>query len=218
MGVFRLSQHCCELHIIINGLPRHRFPFEDDCIPRNGIYFLLEKGEYGHDADRIVRVGTHTGPNQLRSRLKQHFVQENKDRSIFRKNIGRCLLNRDKDPYASVWELDFTTREAKLNNGHLINPAYQLTIESRVSDYFQKHFSFCVLGIEDKTERLSLESRLISTLSLCDECAPSVQWLGMSSPHEKIRRSGLWQVNELYKEPLNNQDFDRIEVLASESR
>lgn len=73
------------------------------------------------------------------------------------------------------------------------DPAYQSNIENRVSDYIQKHFSFCVLAIEDK-------------------------WLGMSSPHEKIRRSGLWQVNELYKEPLNNQDFDRIEVLASESR
>ncbi|OME55204.1 hypothetical protein [Paenibacillus odorifer] len=213
-----MSQHCCGLHEIVNKMTRHHFPFEDNLIPRNGVYLLFETGEYGHDTDRIVRVGTHTGPNQLRSRLKQHFVQENKDRSIFRKNIGRCLLNRDKDPYASVWELDFTTREAKLNNGHLIDLAYQSNIESRVSEYIQKHFSFCVLAIEDKTERLSLESRLISTLSLCDDCTPSVQWLGMSSPHEKIRRSGLWQVNELYKEPLNNQDFYRIEVLASESR
>lgn len=187
-------------------------------ILKNGVYLLFETGEHRHDADRIVRVGTHTGTNQLRSRLKQHFIQENKDRSIFRKSIGRCLLNRDKDPYASVWELDFTTREAKLNNGHLVDPAYHSNIESRVSDYIQKHFSFCVLAIEDKPECLSLKSRLISTLSLCDECAPSDQWLGMSSPHEKIRRSGLWQVNELYKEPLNNQDFDRIEVLASESR
>ncbi len=97
--------------------------------------------EYGHGADRIVRVGTYTDPNQLRSRLKQHFVQENKDRSIFRKNIGRCLLNKDKDPYASVWELDFTTRAAKLKNGHLIDPAYQSKIESRVSDYF-RYFNF----------------------------------------------------------------------------
>lgn len=213
-----MCQHCCILHEIVNKMIRHHFPFEDNLIPSNGVYLLFETGECGHDADRIVRVGTHTGPNQLRSRLKQHFVQENKDRSIFRKNIGRCLLNRDKDPYASVWELDFTTREAKLKNGHLIDSAYQSTIEGKVSNYIQKHFSFCVLAIEDKTERLSLKSRLISTLSLCDECAPSVQWLGMSSPHEKIRSSGLWQVNELYKEPLNIQDFDRIEVLASESR
>lgn len=212
-----MSQHCTDLHRIANGLTRHRFPFENSLIPRNGVYILFETGEYGHGADRIVRVGTHTGPNQLRSRLKQHFVQENKDRSILRKNIGRCLLNRVEDPYASVWELDFTTRAAKLKNGHLIDSAYQSNIEHRVSDFIQKHFSFCVLSIEDKTERLSLESRLVSTLSLCEECYPSLQWLGMSSPNEKIRRSGLWQVNELYKEPLNNQDIKRIEVLVNES-
>ncbi|OZQ59284.1 hypothetical protein CA600_29880 [Paenibacillus sp. VTT E-133280] len=211
-----MSQHCTDLHRIAYGLTRHRFPFEDSVIPRNGVYILFETGEYGHGVDRIVRVGTHTGPNQLRSRLKQHFVQENKDRSIFRKNIGRCLLNKDKDPYASVWELDFTTRVAKLKNGHLIDSAYQSNIERRVSDYIQTNFSFCVLSIEDKTERLSLESRLVSTLSLCEECIPSIHWLGMSSPNEKIRRSGLWQVNELYKEPLNNQDLNRIEVLANE--
>jgi len=34
------------------------------------------------------------------SRLLQHFVMENKDRSIFRKNIGRALLARAGDPYA----------------------------------------------------------------------------------------------------------------------
>ena len=31
-----------------------------------------------------------------------------KDRSIFRKNIGRDLLNREKDPYLECWEADFT--------------------------------------------------------------------------------------------------------------
>jgi hypothetical protein len=64
----------------------------------NGIYVLFERGEECHDGGRIVRVGTHTGDGQLRSRMLQHFVNENKDRSIFRKNIGRALLNRDRDP------------------------------------------------------------------------------------------------------------------------
>jgi len=30
----------------------------------------------------IVRVGTHKGDRQLRSRMLQHFVNENKDRSF----------------------------------------------------------------------------------------------------------------------------------------
>ena len=60
---------------------------------------LFETGELAHGADRIVWVGTHTGSNEMPSRLKQHFLKENKDRSIFRKNIGRALLNRRRTLY-----------------------------------------------------------------------------------------------------------------------
>jgi hypothetical protein len=35
--------------------------------------------------------------------LKEHFVNENKDRSIFRKNIGRALLNKDNDYFIEQW-------------------------------------------------------------------------------------------------------------------
>jgi hypothetical protein len=49
---------------------------------------MFEAGESGHGTDRIVYVGTHTGPGNLPARLAEHFVRENKDRSIFRGNIG----------------------------------------------------------------------------------------------------------------------------------
>src|SRR4051812_33329339 len=90
---------CAGLHAWAGSLPRHEFPFSGSTIPGNGIYLLFEKGEEAHGGDRIVRAGTHTGVGQLLSRLHQHFVVENKDRSIFRKNIGRALLNKTKDPY-----------------------------------------------------------------------------------------------------------------------
>jgi hypothetical protein len=54
-------------------------PFDDSPIPLNGIYILFEDGEIAHGTNRIVRIGTHTGKDQLFSRLKQHFIQENKD-------------------------------------------------------------------------------------------------------------------------------------------
>jgi hypothetical protein len=76
-------------------------------------------GELAHGTNRIVRIGTHTGNDQLRSRLKQHFLIENKDRSIFRKNIGRALLNKDHDPFLGQWELDLTSRQAKLQHIHV---------------------------------------------------------------------------------------------------
>ena len=86
-------------------MPKLKFPFDKKKIPLNGIYILFEKGEFAHNTNRIVRIGTHTGNNQLHSRLFQHFLNENKDRSIFRKNIGRALLNKERDTFLEKWEL-----------------------------------------------------------------------------------------------------------------
>ena len=89
-----MSIICDKIHYALNSLKRYYFPITETEIYKNGIYVLFEKGETAHKVDRIVRIGTHTGNNQLPSRIKQHFVTENKDRSIFRKNIGRCILNK----------------------------------------------------------------------------------------------------------------------------
>ena len=65
---------------------------------------------------------------------------------------------------------------------------------------------------DEKAKRLELKSKMISTVSLCDECRPSPQWLGLFSPKDKIRTSGLWLVNELYKEPLSSTDLEALEA------
>ena len=201
---------CPELHRILERLPHHHFPFDDALIPLNGIYILFEDGEKAHGTNRIVRIGTHTGKDQLRSRLKQHFILENKDRSIFRKNIGRALLNKEKDPFLEKWELDLTTREAKENLGFQIDHEKQKQVEHQVSNYIQSHFRFVVFPVPRKEDRLILESRIISTVSLCSSCRPSPNWLGLFSPKEKIRESGLWIVNELYKQPLTQLEFENL--------
>jgi hypothetical protein len=185
-------QNACEvIHIWANSLPVFHFPFDATAIPLNGLYFLFEKGELAHGTNRIVRIGTHTGSGQLRSRLKQHFLVENKDRSIFRKNVGRALLNKDHDPFLKEWELDLTSRQAKLQNTH-VDLSRQRDIEKLVSQYIQSNFSFVALRIDDKQQRLLLESRLISTISLCETCQASPGWLGQFSPKEKIR---VWTHN-----------------------
>ncbi len=198
---------CQSLHEWVHTLPVFRFPFEAASIPKNGIYILFEEGERAHGGGRIVRIGTHTGDGQLPSRLKQHFLTPNKDRSIFRKNIGRALLAREADPFLNDWEIDLTTRAARELHGARINFAKQKKIENEVSRHIQTAFSFAVIRIDGKEERLRLESRIISTVSLCPDCGPSVHWLGNFSPKEKIRESGLWLVNELYNEPLGDKDF-----------
>ncbi len=211
-----MSEICQNIHELFRKEIHFHFPFNIEYIPLNGIYILFQKEETGHNGDRIVRVGTHTGNNQLRSRLKQHFINENKDRSIFRKNIGRCLLNKRKDHYLKIWDLDLTSKTNKNKYQDIINKEYQNKIEKEVTKYLQDNFYFCVIKVDDKKERLSLESKIISTISKCLECKPSSNWLGLFSPKEKIINSGLWLVNELYKEPLNKNDYKRlIELLEA---
>ncbi len=152
-----------------------------------------------------------------RPRLTQHFVNESKDRSIFRKNIGRCLLNRDNDPFLASWELDLTSRKARDAHAGTIDFAKQKAIERRVSEYIQNHFTFVVFEIPGKDMRIELESKLISTISLCPKCGPSKNWLGNHSPKSKIQESGLWQVNELHKTPLSESDIAKFQTLVINS-
>lgn len=205
-----MSEICAELHFRLNRLPNYHFPFDIIQIPLNGIYVLFENGEKAHGTNRIVRIGTHTGNNQLPSRLKQHFVQENKDRSIFRKNIGRALLNRVGDPFLEQWEHDLTTRAEKDKYEFQIDHNKQKDVEHLVSTYIQYNFHFVVFSVPRKEDRLKLESRIISTISRCQSCRPSSEWLGLYSPKEKIKESGLWIVNELYKHPLMQAEFDDL--------
>lgn len=207
-----MSKICEQLHLLFSSQKIFQFPFNPSHIPNNGIYLLFEEGEFGHGTKRIVRVGTHTGKDQLRSRLRQHFMQENKDRSIFRKNVGRALLKKRNDPFLAQWELDLTTKVAREKYQGQIDSHYQATVEKMVSDYLQKHFSFIVFEVQDKTTRLNLESKIISTLSRCEECKPSLNWLGLHSPKSKICESGLWLVNELYKDPLDEIGFENLKT------
>jgi hypothetical protein len=202
------------LHQLFNRLPRLGFPFARQAIPHDGIYILFQKGEEAHGGDRIVRVGTHTGEGQLPSRLEQHFLKPHKDRSIFRKNVGRALLNKGHDPFLDQWEIDLTTSEAKKKYRNLIDFTRLRTVEDEVSKYIQDQFTFTVFSVPPKEQRLRLESRIISTLSLCDGCRPSNRWLGLYSPKDKIRESGLWLVNELYKQPCSAQDLQQIRDLT----
>ena len=205
---------CPELHRLVRPGKLHTFPFDSARLPLNGIYVLFERGEECHEGNRIVRVGTHTGDDQLRSRMLQHFVNENKDRSIFRKNIGRALLSRDGDPYLSEWERDRTSRANRARYGEEADPAKRQAVEAAVTKYLRESFSFVVFRVDDERERLTLESKMISTVSRCEQCRPSEGWLGLRSPKDRIRESGLWLVNELYKEPLSAADVERLRTLV----
>lgn len=204
-----------ELHKTFNIQKRYYFPFDNlkNEIPKNGIYVIFEKGEKYKQFDRIVRIGTHTGNNQLYSRLKQHYIKENKNRSIFRKNIGRCFLNQEGDPYLEIWNLDSTLKDKKELYSKVIDKDYEMEIEKRITEYIQNHFSFVAFPVEDKTSRLFWESKIASTLAQSKEIQPSPNWLGHYSPKEKIRESGLWQVNGLGGDCINEMELIELNKL-----
>jgi pyrimidine operon attenuation protein/uracil phosphoribosyltransferase len=83
-----MSEICNEFNQLFNNLERFQFPFDESKIPLNGIYILFEVGERAHGTDRIVRIGTHTGDNQLRPRLQEHFINENRIEAPFEKILA----------------------------------------------------------------------------------------------------------------------------------
>lgn len=213
-----MSQYCADLHQRLLSLPHHHFPYDAGKIPTDGIYVLFEDGEKGHGADRIVRVGTHTGNKQLHSRLEQHFLRENKDRSIFRKNIGRALLARSGDPYLEQWNINLTRHAARAAYTGQVDAVKREQVERQVSQIIQNHFWFVAFPVPTKDARLMLESKIISTVSLCKTCGPSADWLGKFSPKPQIRESGLWLVNELYQEPFSEDEFKAFSALIQTYR
>lgn len=208
-----MKNKCNEIYNWLNELKRFSFPFDKEQIPKNGIYILFEKGEIYNQFDRVVRIGTHTGFNNLPSRLTEHFIKENKDRSIFRKNIGRAILNKENNGFLKFWNIDLTSKDARNKIEHRVNFDLKDKTEQRVTEYIQNNFSFVVFEINEKKSRLYFEKKLVSTFSLCSESVPSMNWLGNFSPKNKIKESGLWQVNELWKTPLTDDEIDELKMI-----
>lgn len=204
-----------ELHALFNSLKRYSYPFENllSEIPKNGIYVKFEKGEKTGSLDRVVRIGTDTGDNQLHSRLFQHFQKENQRRSIFRKNIGRAILKRNSSDYLKYWELNITSKVDKEKNLKFIDLEFEKEIEKQISGYIHNSFTFCVFKVETKEERLFWESKIIATIAQSNSVKPSVNWLGNHSPKEKIRQHGLWQIQELKGSSLTQTEFENLKRL-----
>jgi hypothetical protein len=222
-----MSELCKWLHKQLEQLPLIKFPFELGQLPENGIYFFYEDGEiwgHGEDKPRIVRVGTHRDGN-FRSRIKEHFLlDESKmdfdatnpkpsDRSIFRKHIGRALLNRNNDAYLKAWDKDFIKKINREKHRRLRNIQKEKDIEKKITQILRKKFSFRFIIVDNQVERMGtngLERRLIGTVSRCSFCKASSNWLGKYSPKKQVKESGLWIVQHLGASGLDESDKETI--------
>ena len=151
-----VSDLCKWLHEHLELLPLIRFPFKLEHLPRNGIYFFYEHGEiWGHGGNkpRIVRIGTHRGWN-FRNRIAEHYLLDEKkmdfnvdkpkpsDRSVFRLNIGRALLNQRVDEYLQIWDKDFIKTENRVKFGQLRKIEKEKELELEITRILRDNFSF----------------------------------------------------------------------------
>lgn len=200
------SETTFELHRMLNQMPLYRGSDIGQIPVDNGIYLLFEKGEIFFGMHRVVRVGTHTSPNRLRGRLLDHFFHENKDGSIFRKNIGKALLNASNDSYLPTWSLNTSLP----NNYKHINLKKQQAIEHKVTEIINDAFRIAVIPAENSSDRLRLEEGIIATLHQTKTFGPSDAWFGLNIPEPDIRSSGLWLKEGLGGIPLNDMELSFI--------
>ena len=226
------SDTCGWLTERLARLPLFSYPFVEDHLPSNGIYFFYESGELSSHGDRlprIVRVGTHRDGN-FRHRIAEHYLLDDRkmrfdrnrsaphDRSIFRKNIGRALLNKSNDPYLDVWEIDFMKAANLSSYSHLRDIEKEKAIEREVTRILQESFCFRFVAVVSENQRLGtngLERCLIGTVAHCARCRPSANWRGNDSPIANIRTTGLWQVQHLKASPLSGNTHELFARLSS---
>ncbi|MEG0181155.1 MAG: hypothetical protein RR657_04635, partial [Peptostreptococcaceae bacterium] len=181
------------LHRLFNNMPRMKWNNVKDLKFDNGIYIMFENGETYQGMDRVVRVGTHRADGRLVTRLNNHFTSNNADSSIFRKNIGRALLSRDKSSYQDVWELNTSKSEIRELHKNEIDLEFENELESTITNYLKDNITFVCFKVDTEEERLRLEEGIISTLSRSN-IQSSKEWLGLNHTKKEVVESRLWNI------------------------
>lgn len=168
--------------------------------PVSGVYFFFEEGELRHSTQmqRVVRVGTHRvsagSKATLWNRLRNHRGTlnglGNHRGSVFRLHAGAAMANRDPALFLPSWGKGGKPKQE------------EQILERCVSEYLGQ-MSLLYLAIDDPTgpasDRAYIERNSIGLLAgkggLVD--LPSPAWLGLSSPDQRIRLSGLWNLDFL---------------------
>jgi hypothetical protein len=203
---------CAALHELAHTLPRQRFPLALDSVPADGLVLFFEQEEIGHGGDRIVWVGSHTSRGGLLRRLRDH-LRPNKNGSILRKTIGAALLHMRNDPYLTAWAMSQSPDLPPVKQ-RLINPERQREIEEEVSEHVWNRLSFVALPMPCERDRKHFKTRIVATVARCRGCGPSRDWLGLSSPSEAIRSSGLWQVEGCEGTPLHEGEIESLQAVT----
>jgi 5'-3' exonuclease len=191
----RLADHAGG-HTLLAEADRRRWP-------ERGVYFFFESGEnrFFSAKARVVRVGTHAvsanSKATLWNRLRTHRgVADgggNHRSSIFRSHVGAAILQRDS-------RLEEYPAWGDQSTGTADNKSLESELEKLVSATISQMRILC-LEIRDspgpRSDRAFIERNAIALLSKAGSRIdiPSDAWLGRSSIHPTVRKSGLWNVN-----------------------
>jgi len=175
--------------------------------PGRGVYFFFEDREFREDGSklRVVRVGTHAvsanSRTTLWNRLHTHKGTSsgcgNHRGSIFRKRVGEALLQvRGYSPgIGASWGIG--------NSAPRSTRLAELPLERDVRTVIGS-MPFLWLEVNDTpgpaSDRAYLERNCIALLSNFGKepiDGPCERWLGLHSPQETIRKSGLWNTNHV---------------------
>lgn len=197
--------------------------------PTRGIYVFFSP-DTDLDIDpvedwHIVRIGTvgdcAGSTSSLWDRLRAHRGTQkgayagggNHRGSIFRKHVGRSIIEQEglHDEYPH-WGTAHRNLPEDLDTTDLREQEDPL--EQRVSDYI-RNLPFLVIDIPGEPgpdcERAMIEKNLIALVAHARRTNPSLKqdgWLGHSSPHAEIAKTGLWNihhVNAFYSGDIINQ-------------
>lgn len=186
-------------------------------LPAAGVYFFFEPGEYRASSiiPRVVRVGTHGVSEGSRSTLWQrlhahrghvrgaHAGGGNHRGSIFRRHLGTAFIARDHLTGFTHWGLGA--------NASSEIRAEERELEQRVSAHLAR-FSFTWVPVPGAStagnERSLVERSAIGLLSNYGRQGsaeavdpPTPEWLGHYCSNERVRASGLWNVNHVDEQP-----------------
>ena len=171
------------------------------------MYFFFEDGEFREDGStpRVVRVGTHAvsadSRTTLWNRLHAHKGAStgggNHRGSIFRKRIGEALLQ------VTSYSPEIGTSWGVGNSAPKGFRSAEIPLERDVSTVIGA-MPFLWVEVSDASgatsDRAYLERNCIALLSNFGKepiDKPSEGWLGLHSPQETIRLSGLWNTNHV---------------------
>lgn len=202
---------CADLHALLTKTRRRlTFPPPFIQLPLNGVYFIFEKGQSSHDADRIIRIGSHRGPNRLVARLWEHAMPHG--RSIFRWDLGKALIRKPGtsgiDPIPmEFWEAESNERLKEIGGSNVEVDRFEV----QLSAYISKTFEFSVIGTADQAQGMELEKACIATVATCAHCQT------MANSDLRPPRGILWNKHHAgpNSQPLSASQWTELVGLAS---